>query len=99
MTTGTHASHLSDETVFQHRSRTYEGHWFSEARSGSVLERQRSAVSNERSFWPSRRSLIRGVFHAGFDSIFELFGIFEIDREFGLRDQFSRLYLACSKSW
>jgi hypothetical protein len=59
--------------------------------------RQWSAVSNERSFWPSRRSLIRGIYHAGFHDIAELFGVFEIDRELALRDKFSRLYLACRK--
>lgn len=96
---GTHARQLSEETMFQHRSRTYDGRWFSEPQSGSVLDQQWSAVSNERSFWPSRRSLIRGIYHAGFHSIFELFGMFEIDREFGVRDQFSRLYLACTKNW
>jgi 2-polyprenyl-3-methyl-5-hydroxy-6-metoxy-1,4-benzoquinol methylase len=96
---GTHAASLSEETTLEHGSRTYDGRWFSEPQSGSVLERQWSAVSNARSFWPSRRSLIRGVYHAGFHSIFELFGIFEIDREFGLRDQFSRLYFACRRAW
>lgn len=82
---------LSDPTTLS----DYEGRWFLEPSEGSVLDQQWSAVSNERSFWPTRRSLIRGIYHAGFENILELFGMFEIDREFGLRDQFSRLYLAC----
>lgn len=95
----THADSLSELTAFEHRSRTYEGRWFAEPQGGSLLERQWSAISNDRSFWPSRRALIRGVYHAGFHSIMELFGMWEIDREFGLRDEFSRLYLACRREW
>jgi 2-polyprenyl-3-methyl-5-hydroxy-6-metoxy-1,4-benzoquinol methylase len=96
---GTHAAQLSEPVTFEHASHTYDGRWFVEPREGSLLDRQWSAISNERSFWPSRRSLIRGVYHAGFHSIAELFGMWEIDREFGLRDQFSRLYLACRAGW
>lgn len=96
---GTHDAQLSDVTTFEHASRTYDGRWFAEPSGGSLLDQQWSAVSNERSFWPSRRALIRGVYHAGFHSISELFGMWEIDREFGLRDQFSRLYLACRREW
>lgn len=77
----------------------YEGRWFAEPRGGSVLDEMWSAVSNERSFWPTRKSLIRGIYHAGLHQIHELFGAFEIDREFGLREQFSREYLACRKEW
>lgn len=47
----------------------------------------------------TRRSLIRALHHSGFESVHELFGMYEIDAEFALRDQFSRLYLACTKSW
>lgn len=95
----THAAQLSDVTTLEHRSHAYDGRWFAEPSAGSVLDRQWSAISNERSFWPTRRSLIRAVYHAGFESIAELFGMFEIEREFGLRDQFSRLYLACRSGW
>ncbi len=96
---GTHADKLSEPVTLEHRSRTYDGRWFSEPQGGSVLDQQWSAISNDRSFWASRRSLIRGVYHAGFHSIMELFGMWEIDREFGLRDEFSRLYLACRREW
>jgi SAM-dependent methyltransferase len=95
---GTHAAQLSEPTTLSHGGRDYDGRWFAEPREGDMLERQWSAVSNERSFWPSRRSLIRGTYHAGFHDISELFGMFEIDREFALRDKFSRLYLACRKA-
>jgi 2-polyprenyl-3-methyl-5-hydroxy-6-metoxy-1,4-benzoquinol methylase len=96
---GTHAAQLSGPAALAHGGHDYDGRWFSEPREGDVLDRQWSAVSNERSFWPSRRSLIRGVYHAGFQAIGELFGMFEIDREFALRDKFSRLYLECRKAW
>lgn len=96
---GTHDAQLSPPATLAHGAQTYEGRWFAEPQAGSVLDQQWSAVSNERSFWPSRKSLIRGVYHAGFHSISELFGMWEIDREFGLREQFSRLYLACRREW
>lgn len=96
---GTHAAQLSDPATLEYRGNTYEGRWFSEPREGDVLDQQWSAVSNERSFWPSRRALIRGAYHAGFHAIAELFGMFEIDREFALREKFSRLYLACRRSF
>lgn len=95
----THASHLTAASVLEHAGRSYEGQWSEEPREGSVLEQQWAAVSDERAFWPTRRALIRGVYHAGFHAIHELFGMFEIDREFGLRDQFSRLYLVCLPDW
>jgi len=98
---GTHASQLSEPATLTHRGKTYDGRWFSEPapQTGTVLDEQWSATSNERSFWPSRRALIRGAYDAGFHSIAELFGMFEIDLEFDLRDQFSRLYLVCRKEW
>jgi SAM-dependent methyltransferase len=95
---GTHAGQLSPETTFEHAGRVYEGCWFSEPQE-TKLDAQWSAVSNERSFWPDRRSLIRGLYHAGFEAVHELYGMFEIDREFGLREQFSRHYFACTPRW
>lgn len=96
---GTHAAQLSEPVTIEHGGHTYEGKWFSEPREGDVLDQQWSATSNERSFWPTRRSLIRGIYNAGFHAVAELFGMFEIDREFALRDRFSRLYLACRRTW
>lgn len=90
----TYAAHLSGLVTFDEGGHRYEGCWFAEPSGGSTVEQQWSAVSNERSFWPTRRSLISAMYHAGFPKIIELFGMFDIDREFGLREQFSRLYLA-----
>jgi 2-polyprenyl-3-methyl-5-hydroxy-6-metoxy-1,4-benzoquinol methylase len=90
----TYAQHLSERVTLRDGDHEYEGCWFAEPTGGSVLEEHWSAVSNERSFWPTRTSLIRAMYHAGFPAILELFGMFDIDREFGLREQFSRLYLA-----
>jgi 2-polyprenyl-3-methyl-5-hydroxy-6-metoxy-1,4-benzoquinol methylase len=96
---GTHAGVLAEETTLQHGGHSYEGRWMTEPETGTLLDRQWSAVSNRRSFWPTRRALIRAVYHGGFHSIAELYGMFEIDTEFALRDQFSRLYLACTNDW
>ncbi|HEX6159514.1 MAG TPA: class I SAM-dependent methyltransferase [Thermoanaerobaculia bacterium] len=95
---GTHERHLSDEVTVEHRGHSYTGRWFAEPQETRLDEEWR-AVSNDRSFWPDRRSLIRALYHTGYRSLHELFGIFEIDRELGLKDQFSRLYLACAKTW
>lgn len=90
----TYAAHLSARVTLDDGGHRYEGCWFAEPSGGSTVEQQWSAISNERSFWPTRRSLISAMYHAGFPRILELFGMFDIDREFGLREQFSRLYLA-----
>jgi 2-polyprenyl-3-methyl-5-hydroxy-6-metoxy-1,4-benzoquinol methylase len=95
---GTHAAQLSAPASLEHAGHVYDGRWFSEPASGDVLDQQWSATSNERSFWPARRSLIRGIYHAGFHAISELFGMFEIELEFALRDKFSRLYLDCRRA-
>jgi 2-polyprenyl-3-methyl-5-hydroxy-6-metoxy-1,4-benzoquinol methylase len=97
----THAHQLSEPTTFAHGGETYEGRWFTEPapKTGTVLDQHWSATSNDRSFWPTRRALIRGAYRAGFHSIAELFGMFEISVEFDLRDKFSRLYLACMREW
>lgn len=90
----TYAAHLSERVTLDEGGHRYEGCWFAEPSGGSTVEQQWSAISNDRSFWPTRRSLISAMYHAGFPRILELFGMFDIDREFGLREQFSRLYLA-----
>jgi len=90
---------LSDEATMAHNDRMYGGRWFAEPRGGTTLDEQWSAVSNERSFWPDRRSLIRALYHSGFHAVHELFGMFDIDGEFALRDQYSRLYLLCTREW
>lgn len=97
---GTYEPALSAAETVIHRGHQYEGRWFEEPRAtGSVLDEVWSAVTNERSFWPTRRSLICALYHAGFSAIYEPFGVFEIEREFDLRARFSRLYLACMTEW
>ncbi|HUR81833.1 MAG TPA: class I SAM-dependent methyltransferase [Thermoanaerobaculia bacterium] len=96
---GTHERSLSDPVTVTDGAHEYEGRWWSEPAHGDLRERMWSAISNERSLWLSRRSLIRALYHAGFHEVHELFGMYEIDTEFALRDQFSRLYLACRKRW
>lgn len=90
---------LSDVQTLEHNGRTYSGRWFEEPQGGDVLERHWSAVSNARSFWPAHRDLVRGIYHAGFRSVMELFGMWEIDREFGLRDEFARVFFVCRHGW
>lgn len=96
---GTHEKSLSEPVTIHDHRHEYDGRWWSEPSEGDLKERMWSAVSNPRSLWLSRRSLIRALHHSGFAAIHELFGMYDIDTEFALRDQFSRLYLACLKSW
>ena len=96
---GTHEASLSEEVLITEGEQHYDGRWWTEPAAGDLKERMWSAVSNERSLWLSRRSLIRALYHSGFGAIHELFGMYEIESEFALRDQFSRLYLACFKQW
>ena len=91
----TYGAQLSSSAEFLDGERRYDGRWFTEPSGGSVLDEQWSAVSNPRSFWPSRHSLIRGICHAGFGSVMDLYGMFEIDGELALRERFSRVWLAC----
>lgn len=90
---------LSPRATVTHDGRTYDGRWFTEPSGGTVRDEQWSAVSNARSFWPTRRSLVSGIHYAGFRAVHELFGMFDIEGEFDLREQYSRLYLLCSKRW
>jgi 2-polyprenyl-3-methyl-5-hydroxy-6-metoxy-1,4-benzoquinol methylase len=90
----TYTAQLSETVTIDADGHQYDGRWFAEPSGGSVLDQQWSAISNARSFWPTRRSLIRAIHHAGFHGIHELFGMFDIEREFALREQFSRLYIA-----
>jgi SAM-dependent methyltransferase len=96
---GTHEPSLSDPVSFVDDGHEYDGRWWSEPPEGDLRERMWSAISNARSMWLSRRSLIRALWHSGFHEIHELYGMYDIDAEFALRDQFSRLYLACRKRW
>ena len=95
----THEASLSEPVTFRDGAHEYDGRWWSEPPEGDLRERMWSAVSNARSMWLSRRSLIRALYHCGFHEVHELFGMYDIDTEFALRDQFSRLYLACRKRW
>jgi len=96
---GTHAKSLSEPVTITDGGHEYDGRWWSEPLEGDLRERMWSAISNERSFWLSRRALIRALYHSGFHAVHELFGMYDIDTEFALRDQFSRLYVACRKEW
>ncbi len=95
----THEASLSEPVTFRDGAHEYDGRWWSEPLEGDLKERMWSAISNARSMWLSRRSLIRALYHSGFHEVHELFGMYDIDTEFALRDQFSRLYLACRKRW
>jgi SAM-dependent methyltransferase len=96
---GTHEAALSEAVTIRDGEHDYDGRWWSEPAMGDLREQMWSAVSNERSLWPYRRSLIRALYHSGFHAIHELFGMYEIETEFALREKFSRLYLACRREW
>lgn len=44
-------------------------------------------------------SLLGAATNDGLRAIAESYGMFAIDREFALRDQFTRLYLSCGSGW
>ena len=90
---------LSPLTRFSEDGHEYEGRWWSEPASGDLREQMWSAVSNARSMWLTRRSLIRALHHSGFHEVHDLYGMYEIDPELELRDRFSRVYIACRKRW
>lgn len=96
---GTHEASLSEPVVVRDGEHEYDGRWWAEPAEGDLRERMWSAISNSRSLWLSRRSLIRALYHSGFHAIDELYGMYDIELEFALRDQFSRLYLACRREW
>lgn len=89
---------LSEMEPFAVDDRTYQGRWSQEFITPRGEDEPWDSISNRRSFWPTLESLIKGLYHSGFGYVIEIFGAFDIEREFGLRKEFSRTYLAARKT-
>jgi len=83
---------LSDMVKSEFVNRVYEGRWYSED-----TEHAWAAVSNTRSFWPTHKDLIKGIYHSGFEFIYEIFGSLEIEEEYLLKEKLSRSFLLALK--
>ncbi len=90
---------LSDLVQFEYNDKEYEGRWYQEGlEEDQLFDDSWAAVSNLRSFWLTESSLMRALFFSGFKNIFKLYGCFEIDKEFELRRQYSRIWCVAVKS-
>ena len=84
---------LSSIDTYQYDGRRYEGRWYTEYPDElEPCSHPWAALSNSRSFWPSHDSLIKALFHAGFRNIYNVYGAFDIELEYSLRKEFSRLF-------
>ncbi len=75
----------------------YPGRWSQEHTTELGEDEPWDSISNPRSFWPTFESLVRCLYYSGFRYISNIFGTFNIGREFGLRREFSRVYCAARK--
>jgi len=73
---------------------TYEGRWYREHSDNlDQSDDPWASVSNALSFWPTFESLIKALNNANFMHIYNLYGgLHDIDYEFKIRKEFSRLY-------
>lgn len=82
----THVSELAEESR-TYRGRTYWGRCFVEHPSGAAQQDKERALwaslDNERSFWPTRNSLLAALSDAGFSSAYECHVPFEPDKPAG----------------
>jgi SAM-dependent methyltransferase len=95
-----HAGKLSEMVGLEHQEHQYLGRWFEE-----YLDDERntgkgawSAASNSRSFWLTKESLLRALYHNNFKFIEVPYGIYPIENEFELRNYESRHYFIAQKS-
>ncbi len=92
------AGRLSDlESVAGGGGIAFSGRWSQEFVTERGTDEPWDSISNPRSFWPTFESLVRALYYSGFRHITNIFGTYNIDREFGLRRQFSRVYCAARK--
>jgi len=83
---------LSDMRTLEHNGVSYEGRLYYEYNDDADGDNHPwASVSNSTSFWLTKESLIRALYHAGFKTIYELHGIFEIEAEINLKKEYSRL--------
>jgi 2-polyprenyl-3-methyl-5-hydroxy-6-metoxy-1,4-benzoquinol methylase len=79
----------------------YRGRWFVEYdEAAGRSDHPWAAVSNSRSFWLDHDSLMKALYRNGFKSISVLYGMTDIDKEFALREEYSRLFcVAVKEPW
>jgi 2-polyprenyl-3-methyl-5-hydroxy-6-metoxy-1,4-benzoquinol methylase len=89
---------LSAIETFESAGHTYKGRRFSEY-ADDVLESNDpwAAISNSKSFWPTKDSLVKALYFSGFQQIYELHGIFEIEYEYNVKREYSRLGMIALK--
>ena len=88
---------LSGITSYQSEGKRYEGRWYKEYEPGLISQHEWTSVSNANSFWLTQTALFKALYHAGFKHIYNLYGAFEIEHEFELRQQQSRVYCIAVK--
>ncbi|HAI70437.1 MAG TPA: hypothetical protein DCM38_13500 [Gammaproteobacteria bacterium] len=88
---------LSDITSYQSEGKTYEGRWYKEYEPGLISNHEWTSVSNANSFWLTQTALFKALYDAGFKHLYNLYGAFDIEQEFQLRQQLSRLYCIAVK--
>lgn len=89
---------LSKITQFEYNGKKYEGCWFQEfVEKDKATDNAWAAVRNYRSFWLTQTYLFKALYFAGFKNIYNLYGLFEIDEEFNLRNKYSRLWCIAVK--
>lgn len=89
---------LSEICEIQHNGHTYKGRWYHEYEEDGTGIDAWSSISNIRSFWLCENDLIRALSYAGFQYMYKIYGGFEIEQEFLLRTEFSRLSLVAVKT-
>jgi len=90
----TFKENLSPIESFRDEGHIYYGRWYREE-----PEHPWAALSNETSFWPVHGSLIEGLFHAGFNRVYELYGSsgYPIEEENDIRQKLSRSFFIAMK--
>lgn len=85
---------LSELVDIEYRGHTYQGRWYHEYNKDTTETGKNAwtSVSNHRSFWLTEDALIQALGHAGFNPIYKLYGGFELENEFTLRQTYSRSY-------
>jgi 2-polyprenyl-3-methyl-5-hydroxy-6-metoxy-1,4-benzoquinol methylase len=88
---------LSRLTTYPFEGKHYEGRWYKEYEPDLISQHEWTSISNPNSFWLTQTALFKALYHVGFKHIYSLYGAFDIEHEFELREQFSRLYCIAVK--
>jgi 2-polyprenyl-3-methyl-5-hydroxy-6-metoxy-1,4-benzoquinol methylase len=95
----TFVDRLSNSITMDYRGVSYEGRWYLERPAGmDGTDDEWAAVSNDKAFWLTFRSLITALYHAGFNRIYNIYGGWSPEEEFDMREKYSRLYCIATKA-